>query len=30
MSYKGIAARLGVSKRPVARAMKKYREEGNG
>lgn len=30
MSYKGIAARLGVSKRTVTRAMKKYREEGNG
>ena len=30
LSYKAIAARLGVSKRTVARAMKKYREEGNG
>lgn len=30
LSYKAIAARLGVSKRTVTRAMKKYREEGNG
>lgn len=28
LSYKAIAARLGVSKRTVTRTMKKYREEG--
>ena len=30
LSYKASAARLGASKRTVTRAMKKYREEGNG